>query len=145
MKKIITLITLILISCSEKPISDPSDILNFIDKTSTNCQKEFNNSYWGDCFTHQGLSNIYFIAFYGKNDIEMLTKINLNLNKGIANDMEHEVANKFYADLISDLKLILVAYNENNSSQIAYSRNQIKLKLVAVIKSNKNIENKPDN
>jgi hypothetical protein len=59
--------------------------------------------------------------------------------------MEYEVANKFYADLISDLKLILVAYNENNSSQIAYSRNQIKLKLVAVIKSNKNIENKPDN
>jgi hypothetical protein len=138
MKKII-LFALILASCSQS-LQSPKDIPNFTEETISYCKEDFKNTYWGDCFTKEAINNIYFIAFYGENNVELLSKINISLIKAIEYNMDYNTANELYNSVLSDFKLILTAYNENNSNEMSYRRNQIKLKLIAVKKSLDNIK-----
>ena len=140
MNKITLILALFLVSCSNNFNNDPKDISSYIDQTISSCQRETRNEYWGDCFTQDASNNIYFIALYGEADVEMLGKINSNLVKAAYLGLDYKIANELFMSVLEDHKILLSAIGVNNSSEIAFIHNQIKLKLISTIQSLKNIE-----
>jgi len=136
----ITLILVFLVSCSNNFNSDPKDISSFIDQTVSSCQRETRNEYWGDCFTQNAVNNIYFISLYGEADVETLAKINSIIVEAIYSGLDYEIANEIFMSIVEDYKFLLAAIGLNDTSEIAFIHNQIKLKLISAIQSLKNIE-----